>query len=198
MPGWPTTTTPAGRTSPWTWRRPPTGSPRSPTANGGVAAAAARRPGRRSEPRPSRPSPNGSSRCRRWPATPGAVEFDRVVPASGNLQVAGKQFWLGPARAGVTVTFWADHDVIHLLAGGARLKTVRSHLSTADLARLRRHRRPPRRATTAASPRGRRGGDRGRPGRQRHRQCRSRRPARSWPPRSSPAGGSRSASTPPP
>ena len=68
--------------------------------------------------------------------TPGAVEFDRVVPASGNLAVAGKQFWLGPERAGVTVTFWADHDVIHLLAGGARLKTVRSHLTSADLARL--------------------------------------------------------------
>jgi transposase InsO family protein len=33
-------------------------------------------------------------------ATPGAVEFDRVVPASGNLGVAGKQFWLGPVRAG--------------------------------------------------------------------------------------------------
>jgi hypothetical protein len=31
-----------------------------------------------------------------------AVEFDRVVPPSGNLQVAGKQFWLGPARSGVS------------------------------------------------------------------------------------------------
>jgi hypothetical protein len=67
---------------------------------------------------------------------PGAVEFDRVVPASGNLAVAGKQFWLGPDRAGITVTFWADHDIIHLLIAGARIKTVRSHLSTADLARL--------------------------------------------------------------
>jgi transposase InsO family protein len=67
-----------------------------------------------------------------------AVEFDRVVPPSGNLQVAGKQFWLGPARSGVTVTFWADPDVIHLLVAGARLKTVRSHLSTADLAGLLR------------------------------------------------------------
>jgi transposase InsO family protein len=70
------------------------------------------------------------------PATPGAVEFDRVVPPSGNMSVAGKQFWLGPDRAGITVTFWADHDVIHLTAGGARLKTVRSHLSSNDLARL--------------------------------------------------------------
>jgi Integrase core domain len=67
---------------------------------------------------------------------PGAVEFDRVVPASGNLAVAGKQFWLGPDRAGITVSFWADHDVIHLLVAGARIKSVRSHLSTADLQRL--------------------------------------------------------------
>jgi hypothetical protein len=59
-----------------------------------------------------------------------------VVPASGNLAVAGKQFWLGPDRAGITVTFWADHDVIHLLIAGARIKSVRSHLSTADLERL--------------------------------------------------------------
>jgi integrase-like protein len=67
-----------------------------------------------------------------------AVEFDRVVPPSGNLQVAGKQFWLGPNRSGVTVTFWADPDVIHLLIAGALVKTVSSHLSVADLAALRR------------------------------------------------------------
>jgi transposase InsO family protein len=66
----------------------------------------------------------------------GPVEFERVVPASGNLQVAGKQFWLGPARAGLTVTFWADTQVIHLLIAGVRIKTVRSHLSVADLDRL--------------------------------------------------------------
>ncbi|MFR0358596.1 IS481 family transposase [Streptomyces sediminimaris] len=66
----------------------------------------------------------------------GPVELERVVPASGNLQVAGKQFWLGPARSGLTVTFWADTQVIHLLIAGARIKTVRSHLSVADLGRL--------------------------------------------------------------
>jgi hypothetical protein len=43
-----------------------------------------------------------------------------------------------PARAGVTVTFWADPDVIHLLIAGARVKTVRSHLSVADLTALLR------------------------------------------------------------
>jgi transposase InsO family protein len=75
----------------------------------------------------------------------GPVEFDRVVPASGNLAMRGKQFWLGPGRAGVTVTFWADHDVIHLSLAGTRVKTVRSHLSTTDLAAL---------AATAGRPAG--------------------------------------------
>jgi transposase InsO family protein len=94
-------------------------------------------------PQPVRPDTNA-------PAVPtvyrgGPVEFDRVVPASGNLAVRGKQFWLGPARAGVTVTFWADHEVIHLSIAGTRVKTVRSHLSTTDLAAL---------AATGARPAG--------------------------------------------
>jgi hypothetical protein len=64
------------------------------------------------------------------------VEFDRVVPPSGNLQVAGKQFWLGPIRSGLTVTFWADTDVIHLSIAATRIKSVRSHLSVNHLAQL--------------------------------------------------------------
>lgn len=70
----------------------------------------------------------------RWDGGP--VEFDRVVPPSGNLSMAGKQFWLGTARAGMTVRFWVDCDLIHLLINGARVKTVRSHLSINDLAQL--------------------------------------------------------------
>jgi hypothetical protein len=66
----------------------------------------------------------------------GPVEFERVVPPSGNMEAAGRQFWLGPRRAGQVITFWAGTDVIHLTAGGLRVKSVRSHLSTADLARL--------------------------------------------------------------
>ena len=66
----------------------------------------------------------------------GPVEFDRIVPPSGNLWVAGRQFWLGPARAGTVIRFWADCQLIHLSAGGARIKTLRSHLSVNDLARL--------------------------------------------------------------
>jgi transposase InsO family protein len=38
-------------------------------------------------------------------AEPGAVEFDRVVPPSGNMWIARRQFWLGPVRAGQTVRF---------------------------------------------------------------------------------------------
>jgi transposase InsO family protein len=77
---------------------------------------------------------------------PGAVEFDRVVPPSGNLWIAGRQFWLGPARAGQTVRVWASVDVIHLSIAGARVKSLRSHVSTADLARLKRE------GATAAGP----------------------------------------------
>ena len=69
-----------------------------------------------------------------WPGGP--IEFDLVVPPSGNMSVAGRQFWLGPARAGLTVRFWADTDVIHLSIAGARVKSVISHLTVADLARL--------------------------------------------------------------
>jgi transposase InsO family protein len=80
----------------------------------------------------------------------GPVEFDRVVPASGNLAVRGKQFWLGPSRTGVTVTFWADCDVIHLSIAGARVKTVRSQFIHHRPGHLNRHRRPPGRPVTAA------------------------------------------------
>ena len=68
----------------------------------------------------------------------GPVEFERVIPPSGNLWAIGRQFWLGPQRAGQTVRFWAGVDVIHLSIAGARIKSLLSHLSTADLARLAR------------------------------------------------------------
>jgi transposase InsO family protein len=66
-----------------------------------------------------------------------AVEFDRIVPPSGNLWVAGQQFWLGPHRAGQVIRFWADCDRVHLLVAGSRIKTLRSRFSDTDLTRLR-------------------------------------------------------------
>ena len=95
---------------------------------------------------PAEPAqPGAATPAQALPYRDGPVEFERVVPPSGNMQVTGRQFWLGPARAGMTVTFWASVDVIHLTIAGARVKSVRSHLSTADLARL---------AATGARPAG--------------------------------------------
>ena len=68
--------------------------------------------------------------------TGGPVEFDRVVPPSGNMIVTQRQFWMGTHRAGMVARIWADTDLIHVLIGGARIKTVRSHLSVNDLAKL--------------------------------------------------------------
>jgi hypothetical protein len=52
------------------------------------------------------------------------------------MWLAGRQFWLGPARAGLTVRFWASTEVIHLSIAGARVKSVASHLTVADLRKL--------------------------------------------------------------
>jgi transposase InsO family protein len=65
-----------------------------------------------------------------------AVEFTRPVPSSGNMWIAGQQFWLGPARAGQSVRFWVDTDVIHLSIDGQRVKTIRSRLDVSDLRKL--------------------------------------------------------------
>jgi transposase InsO family protein len=83
---------------------------------------------------PDQPEEESSTTPSSWAGGP--VEFDRVVPPSGNMWVARRQFWLGPARAGQVVRFWASTEIIHLLIAGARVKSVRSHLTVADLARL--------------------------------------------------------------
>ena len=61
-----------------------------------------------------------------------------MVPPSGNLMVCQRQFWMGTHRAGMVARIWADCDLIHVLIAGARVKTVRSHLSVNDLATLTR------------------------------------------------------------
>jgi transposase InsO family protein len=65
-----------------------------------------------------------------------AVEVDRVVPASGNLQIGGQQVWLGPALSGRAVTLWADETSVHVLLDGTRIKTLPSRLGVTELARL--------------------------------------------------------------
>ncbi|MFG1755237.1 IS481 family transposase [Streptosporangium sandarakinum] len=65
-----------------------------------------------------------------------AVEFTRVVPASGNLTVCGQQFWLGTHRAGLTLTLRADAGTVELLIAGVRIKKVPSRLTTRHLRQL--------------------------------------------------------------
>jgi transposase InsO family protein len=65
-----------------------------------------------------------------------AVETDRVVPPSGNLQLGGQQVWLGPQLADRKVTIWVDETSLHVLLDGARIKTLPSRLGVAELARL--------------------------------------------------------------
>lgn len=56
-------------------------------------------------PSPEPPKPDRVLPLPSLAPSSGAVEVDRVVPPSGNMWLEGKQFWLGPARAGITVTF---------------------------------------------------------------------------------------------
>ncbi|MFI6741617.1 IS481 family transposase [Nonomuraea sp. NPDC050451] len=66
-----------------------------------------------------------------------AIEVDRIVPASGNLSIGGQQLWLGPDRAGLSITVWISTQRLHVFTtGGGRLKSVASRLTVKDLAAL--------------------------------------------------------------
>ncbi|MGH3889722.1 MAG: hypothetical protein ACRDSZ_24700 [Pseudonocardiaceae bacterium] len=79
------------------------------------------------------PPPYGQS-------SPRASErFSECLGAAGRqcpARRAGQTVLARTCSRRVTVTFWADHDVIHLSIAGARVKTLRSHLPTTDLAAL--------------------------------------------------------------
>jgi len=68
--------------------------------------------------------------------SPVALEVDRLIPPSGNLQIGRQQVWLGPALAGRKITIWVDETSLHVLLDGARLKTLPSRLGVTELARL--------------------------------------------------------------
>jgi hypothetical protein len=70
------------------------------------------------------------------PAPLGPLELELVVPACGNLGLAGRQLWLGRRHAGNKVSLWIDHQVIHLSTDGRLLKTVASRFTRAELPRL--------------------------------------------------------------
>jgi transposase InsO family protein len=66
---------------------------------------------------------------------PGAVEIDRIVPASGNMFAAGRQIWLGKPLAGQQVTLRLDHSTLHVFHDGQLIKTHPVTLDDKDLAR---------------------------------------------------------------
>ena len=70
------------------------------------------------------------------PAPLEPLELEVVVPACGNLGLAGRQLWLGRRYAGARVRLWIDHQVIHLSVDGQLLKTVASRFTTAEVPRL--------------------------------------------------------------
>jgi transposase InsO family protein len=88
---------------------------------------------------PPAPSPPPEPAPSAWPLAEGevgAIELERVVPASGNLSLRGQQIWFGPALAGTAVTLRIDVNRLHVLIGGARHKTLPSKLSGRDLKAL--------------------------------------------------------------
>ena len=70
------------------------------------------------------------------PAPWAPLELELVVPACGNLGLAGRQLWLGRRYGGTPIRLWIDHQVIHLSQDGHLLKTVASRFTTAELPRL--------------------------------------------------------------
>lgn len=85
------------------------------------------------------PSPQPGPAPVSWPLADGetgAIEVERLVPASGNLSLRGQQIWFGPALAGTPVTLRIDVNRLHVLIGGARHKTLPSKLSGRDLKAL--------------------------------------------------------------
>jgi transposase InsO family protein len=66
-------------------------------------------------------------------AAPITIELDKTVPASGNLFVRGQQIWLGPDRAGTSITLRISTSHLRVLLAGVAIKTVASKLTASDL-----------------------------------------------------------------
>ena len=119
-------TTPTDRTRPSmsTCRsHRPNGSPPSRPSSASCCRCGSPRHSRRSSAPPAPSTPAEPEPGHQVRVAGGAVELDKVVPVSGNMSIAGQQFWLGPQRAGQVVRFWIDCDMVHLRIGGTRMKT---------------------------------------------------------------------------
>jgi len=69
-------------------------------------------------------------RAATWPAHGGGTQ--RLVRPGGVVLLPLP----GPALASRKVTIWVDETSLHVLTGGARVKTLPSRLGVAELARL--------------------------------------------------------------
>ena len=177
------TTTPSGRTRRSRPRAPVTPAERFQPARRTSSASCCRSGCPRSLAAVPEPAADADRRARRSTPAPtpavvegGPVEFDRVVPPSGNLWAMRRQFWLGPQRAGQTVRFWASVDVIHLID---RRRPRQEPALAPEHHRSRPARAPGRgrrRARRRCRRPSRRGRDRGRPRGQQQRPRRPRRP----------------------
>ncbi|MFC4591846.1 IS481 family transposase [Sphaerisporangium corydalis] len=99
------------------------------------------------------PEPSAESVVVCAAGSPVAVEFDRIVPGSGNMTAGKRQIWLGREMAGRQVTVWVNATTMHLFHAGKLLKTHPVMLSDSDLARLlARDGRPARPAPADAVP----------------------------------------------
>ncbi|MDQ0305590.1 transposase InsO family protein [Kitasatospora herbaricolor] len=69
----------------------------------------------------------------------GAVEFDTVVPAGGQVSIipSVQRIRLGAERAGLRVRIWADENTVHVLVNGEVVKTVASNLDAEHLHQLK-------------------------------------------------------------
>ena len=85
---------------------------------------------------------------------PAAIEFDRIVPASGNMTAAGRQIWLGTTMAGQTVTVWVSSTTLHVFHRDQLIKTHQVTLTPEDLAKLNARGRPGRPSPATALPAG--------------------------------------------
>ena len=64
------------------------------------------------------------------------IKLEKIVPPSGNMMIARQQIWLGPARAGQPVTFWANTSTIQVIYAETKIKAMPSRLSIDDLRTL--------------------------------------------------------------
>jgi hypothetical protein len=86
----------------------------------------------------------------------GAWEIEMRVPPSGIVPVVGTQrVWAGKSLAGCVVTLWVDTTTIHVLLDDEVLRTIPSHLTSADLVRLSHRGARPGRAAPAGAALGR-------------------------------------------